>query len=184
MLGLSKLTGNAGGAETRLGCDLRICHDSRGDGHCRFGERTEGDLDRKNAGSRFAGGKENRESGRRERRPPFHESSASLRITFRMVPRCGVQDWDRSRVDIVQPMPNFMDFGPHLVDAALFAFGESRSLRSVLGAVDWSETGEWHGIRHEKQLLGTAHFLDDQRYHRGSATGYAGQVADPSLGRD
>ncbi|MBC2602702.1 Gfo/Idh/MocA family protein [Puniceicoccus vermicola] len=65
--------------------------------------------------------------------------------------------------DIVQPMPNFLDFGPHLVDAALFALGESCSLRSVFGAVDWSETGEWHGIPHEKQLLGTAHFLDDFR---------------------
>ncbi|MGE9290590.1 MAG: Gfo/Idh/MocA family protein [Puniceicoccales bacterium] len=66
-------------------------------------------------------------------------------------------------VDIVQPMPNFLDFGPHLVDAALFALGESCSLRSVFGAVDWSETGEWHGIRHEKQLLGTAHFDDGSR---------------------
>ncbi len=66
-------------------------------------------------------------------------------------------------VDIVQPMPNLLDFGPHLVDAALYALGREVQLRSVFGAVDWSDVGEWHGVRTERQLLGTAHMTDGSR---------------------
>lgn len=58
-------------------------------------------------------------------------------------------------VDIVQPISNMLDFGPHLVDAALSVFDEKVEIDSVFGATDWSEELIWHGTQHEKYLLGS-----------------------------
>ncbi len=66
-------------------------------------------------------------------------------------------------VDVVQPGANLLDFGPHLVDAALFALGPQRRTADIFGAVDWSAPGNWHGIQHETQLLGCVHFDDGTR---------------------
>ena len=67
-------------------------------------------------------------------------------------------------VDIVQPGPNLMDFGPHLIDAALFALGPERKLKSMFAAIDWSGPENlWHQVRFENQYLGSAHFEDGTR---------------------
>lgn len=68
-------------------------------------------------------------------------------------------------VDIVQPMSNMLNFGPHLIDAALFALGPERKLRSVFGAAEWddAENSVWHNVRHETQFLSSAHFDDGTR---------------------
>ncbi len=68
-------------------------------------------------------------------------------------------------VDIVQPCPNLMDFGPHLIDAALYALGTDRKMRSIFAALDWSgkETNNWHNVRYENQLLSVVHFEDGTR---------------------
>jgi predicted dehydrogenase len=66
-------------------------------------------------------------------------------------------------VDITQPMANVLDFGPHLVDAALYVMGKERQAVSVFAAVDQSDPGQWQGISTESQLLGTAHFNDGSR---------------------
>lgn len=66
-------------------------------------------------------------------------------------------------IDIVQPGDTFMNFGPHLVDAALFAMGPDRKAVAVFAAVDGSETGDYQGTVTESQLVGTVHFNDGVR---------------------
>ena len=66
-------------------------------------------------------------------------------------------------VDVMQPGGNFLNFGPHLVDAALFALGPDRLATGIFGAVDWSAVREWQGVKQEKQLLGTVHLSDGTR---------------------
>lgn len=64
--------------------------------------------------------------------------------------------------DIAQPFNNFMDFGPHLVDTALFCLGK-RQPCFIHGAVDLSKTGIYHGLKTENQLLASVHFDDGTR---------------------
>jgi predicted dehydrogenase len=66
-------------------------------------------------------------------------------------------------IAIAQPDGPFMDFGPHLVDAALFALGVERQAVRVMGAVDTTVIGDYQGIPVESQLLGSVHFNDGVR---------------------
>lgn len=70
---------------------------------------------------------------------------------------------DLEEIAIAQPHPLFMDFGPHLVDAALFALGTSRKAVRVFAAADLSEPLEYQGTRAEAQLLASVHFDDGVR---------------------
>jgi len=66
-------------------------------------------------------------------------------------------------VTVVQPCPNLLDFGSHLVDAALFALGPEPKTTAIFAAVDWQVGAAWLGIRVESQLAGTIHFSDGTR---------------------
>jgi len=66
-------------------------------------------------------------------------------------------------IDIAQPFGTFMDFGPHLVDAALFALGCGRQPVRAIGAVDWTAPGDYQGLRSEAHLLASIHFEDGVR---------------------
>lgn len=66
-------------------------------------------------------------------------------------------------VDIAQPGDTFMNFGPHLVDAALFALGTDRKAVRAIGAVDRSVIGNYQGTKTEAQLLASIHFDDGVR---------------------
>ncbi len=66
-------------------------------------------------------------------------------------------------IDIAQPGRDFMNFGPHLVDAALFALGPDRRAVRVLGAVDTSDPGDYQGVRTESALLAAVRFHDGVR---------------------
>lgn len=59
-------------------------------------------------------------------------------------------------IDIVQPTRFLMDFGPHLVDAALFAVGPRRVLR-VLAAVDHTGEETRQGMPVEGRVIATVH---------------------------
>ena len=60
------------------------------------------------------------------------------------------------------PGKGFINFGPHLVDAALLAF-ENRQPVGIQSAVDWSVQGEYQGIKTEANIVGTAWFDDKSR---------------------
>ena len=66
--------------------------------------------------------------------------------------------------DITQPFKGFINFGPHLVDSALFCFGNRRA-EYVLAAVDMSEPGGYKAMdmKIENQLIATVHFDDGVR---------------------
>jgi predicted dehydrogenase len=66
-------------------------------------------------------------------------------------------------IDIAQPFDTFMNFGPHLVDAALFALGRERQAVRAIGAVDTTVLGDYQGIPSETQLLASIHFTDGVR---------------------
>ncbi len=66
-------------------------------------------------------------------------------------------------IDIAQPFDNFMNFGPHLVDAALFAMGPDRKATEVIAAVDVTDVKESQGVKTEAQLAGSVHFNDGVR---------------------
>lgn len=66
-------------------------------------------------------------------------------------------------IDIAQPFEKFMDFGPHLVDAALFAMGTDRKAVGVIGATDLTDVGDYQGTKVETQLLASVHFDDGSR---------------------
>jgi predicted dehydrogenase len=53
----------------------------------------------------------------------------------------------------------FINFGPHLIDAALFAL-EPRRPVSVQAAVDWTDAGDYQGVRTEKSILADILFDD------------------------
>ena len=65
---------------------------------------------------------------------------------------------------INQPGSQLINFGPHLIDAALnimSAPGERTPTR-VLGAVEWSDK-QYQGVPAERQLVGTVQFSDGTR---------------------
>jgi predicted dehydrogenase len=66
-------------------------------------------------------------------------------------------------VEVSQPFGKVMDFGPHLVDAALFALGETRRPFRVIGALDLSTAGDYQGLKAEQHLLASVHFDDGVR---------------------
>ncbi len=66
-------------------------------------------------------------------------------------------------IDIAQPFATFMDFGPHLVDAALFALGAERKAVCAIGATDMTDVGRYQGTKVETQLLASVHFDDGVR---------------------
>ncbi len=70
---------------------------------------------------------------------------------------------DLESIDIAQPFDNIMGFGPHLVDAALFALGPRRHPLRVVAALDMAEPGSFQGLPTEKHLLASVHFNDGIR---------------------
>lgn len=66
-------------------------------------------------------------------------------------------------IDIAQPGAEFMDFGPHLIDAALFALGGDRRPVRAIGAVDTTGAASRQDLKTESQLLGVVHFDDGTR---------------------
>ena len=66
------------------------------------------------------------------------------------------------RVNLQHPGKGFINFGPHLVDAALLAL-ENRQPVAVQAAVDWSIEGAYQGIKTEANIVGTAWFEDKSR---------------------
>lgn len=70
---------------------------------------------------------------------------------------------DLESVDIAQPSATILDFGPHLVDAALFALGSERRPLRVIGALDLSKPEEYQGLKVEGQFLASVHFDDGVR---------------------
>lgn len=70
---------------------------------------------------------------------------------------------DLEGIDIAQPFDTFMNFGPHLVDAALFALGTDRKAVRTIGATDLTEAGDYQGTKVETQLLASVHFDDGVR---------------------
>lgn len=53
----------------------------------------------------------------------------------------------------------FINFGPHLIDTALFAL-EPRVPVSIMAAVDWSGAGDYQGLRTERSILADVRFAD------------------------
>ncbi len=70
---------------------------------------------------------------------------------------------DLLSIDIVQPFGNILDFGSHVIDAALFALGKERKLDNLFAAVDWHDAQEWQGTRVESRSLATVYFNDGVR---------------------
>jgi predicted dehydrogenase len=70
---------------------------------------------------------------------------------------------DLESVEVAQPFAKVMDFGPHLVDAALFALGDGRKPVRVLGALDLSTVGDYQGMKSEQHLFASVHFDDGVR---------------------
>jgi predicted dehydrogenase len=66
-------------------------------------------------------------------------------------------------IDIAQPFAKFMDFGPHLVDAALYAMGNVRKAVRAIATLDMTAPGEYQGTRVETHLLAAVHFDDGTR---------------------
>jgi predicted dehydrogenase len=70
---------------------------------------------------------------------------------------------DLEEISIAQPFGNFMNFGPHLVDAALFALGPKRKAVRAIGALDLTDVGDFQGTKTETQMLSSTHFDDGVR---------------------
>ncbi|MHC4884355.1 MAG: Gfo/Idh/MocA family protein [Planctomycetota bacterium] len=66
-------------------------------------------------------------------------------------------------LDIVQPFGNILDFGSHLIDAALFVLGPDRSIDNLFAAVDWEGAQDWQGTRVESRSLASIYFNDGVR---------------------
>lgn len=65
---------------------------------------------------------------------------------------------------VTQPGNKLIDFGPHLIDAALNIMNapSTRQPVSVLGGVEWSDD-LYQGVPVEAQIVGTVHFTDGTR---------------------
>jgi UDP-N-acetylglucosamine 3-dehydrogenase len=70
---------------------------------------------------------------------------------------------DLLSVDVVQPFGNILDFGSHLIDAALFCLGEARRPDTLFAAVDWNGAQMWQGTKVESHALATVYFNDGVR---------------------
>ncbi len=66
-------------------------------------------------------------------------------------------------VDAVQPFGNILDFGPHVIDIALFALGNERRIDNLFAAVDWHDARKWQGTQVESRSLATIFFNDGVR---------------------
>ena len=75
----------------------------------------------------------------------------------------GKEIGDLEEISIAQPFGTFMNFGPHLVDAALFAMGPNRKAVRAIGAMDLTAVGDYQGTRVETQMLSSTHFDDGVR---------------------
>ncbi len=64
-------------------------------------------------------------------------------------------------VDVVQPCPNLMDFGPHLIDIAQACFPAEPIRAQAGGARDPDH--RHHGLPQEAWLVGSVHFADGTR---------------------
>ncbi len=62
-------------------------------------------------------------------------------------------------VELYHGGAGFINFGPHLIDAALFAL-EPRRPVSVFAAVDWTDAGDYQGVRTERSILADIRFDD------------------------
>lgn len=67
-------------------------------------------------------------------------------------------------VDVIQPGPCILEFGPHLIDAALSVLGD-RKPAQVFAAVDMSRPVENKGLLFERNLLATVSYDDGTRLH-------------------
>lgn len=70
---------------------------------------------------------------------------------------------DLEGIDIAQPGGTFMNFGPHLMDAALFAIGAERKPVRAIGALDLTASEDYQGTKGEAQLHASVHFDDGTR---------------------
>ena len=68
------------------------------------------------------------------------------------------------QVDLHQPFSNFLDFGPHFINSALYFLNDPEPL-SVTAVAD--EEGElpWHGMFVEKRLDAAIYFKNDLRFN-------------------
>lgn len=66
-------------------------------------------------------------------------------------------------IDIVQPFGNILDFGSHLIDAALFVLGRARRPDNLFATVDWNGAETWQGTEVESRSLATVYFNDGVR---------------------
>ena len=68
------------------------------------------------------------------------------------------------QVDLHQPFSNFLDFGPHFINSALYFLDDPEPL-SVTAVAD--EEGElpWHGMFVEKRMEATVFFKNDLRFN-------------------
>ena len=66
-------------------------------------------------------------------------------------------------VDIVQPFGNILDFGSHLIDAALFVLGKERQVDNLFATVDWHGAQDWQGTKVESRSLASIFFNDGVR---------------------
>ena len=68
------------------------------------------------------------------------------------------------QVDLHQPFSNFLDFGPHFINSALYFMDDPEPL-SVIAVAD--EEGEipWHGMFVEKRMDATVYFKNDLRFN-------------------
>ena len=80
-------------------------------------------------------------------------------------------------VQVTQPGNQIINFGPHLIDAALNILnvpGERRPVR-VLGGLEWSKD-DYQGVATEEQIIGTVRFDDGTRMIIEAGTKGAGRV--------
>ena len=60
-------------------------------------------------------------------------------------------------IELAQPCPNALDFGPHFINAALFFLGGRKAL-NVQGAAEGFGTEPWHGMFVEKRMTASVLF--------------------------
>jgi len=79
-------------------------------------------------------------------------------------------------IRIAQPGPNLLDFGPHLVDTALFCLGARQAVQ-VCAVVDRSVMGTRHGVPVERHAVASIHFDDGVRLLLEAGTSLAPNIA-------
>ena len=68
------------------------------------------------------------------------------------------------QVDLHQPFSNFLDFGPHFINSALYFLDNPEPL-SVTAIADEESSIPWHGMFVEKRMDATVYFKNDLRFN-------------------